>query len=335
MQKKAPTLKDIAERAGISLRAVSAVVNEAPSTARISEATRARIVEAMAELRYRPDLTARSLRLQKSDSIGFYNGHGYIDLIDPFAPNLFTGMQAAAAQASNNLLLFNGLHLQPLEVVLQKLASNKTDGVVIWPTPADADLIAALGRTSKPVIQLAESYAGAPSVSTDDFGAARKLAQHLVERGHRSILFRRGILPLASETARFSAFQSVADESGVELIATIPLDRFDNLSEEEAALILGGRARGITAIACWHDASAIQVLRYLGEHGLRTPDDFAVTGFDGFHWPELDGISLTTAYVDWPRVAGMCVELLIQRIRGIDIPDRSLVDPTLRIGNTT
>ena len=334
MQKKAPTLKDVAERAGISLRAVSAVVNESPSTARISATTRARILDAMEELRYRPDLTARSLRLQKSDSIGFYNGHGYIDLVDPFAPSFFMGMQAAAARASSSLLLFNGLHLQPLDIVLQKLVSNKTDGVVIWPTPGDANLIEALGRTDKPVIQFAETFPGAPSVSTDDDGAARQLAEHLVSLGHRSILFRRGIIPLASETARFAAFQSVTENHGVRLIATTPADRFDHLSDKERDMILDGR--DITAVACWHDASAIQVLRFLDEHGRRTPDDFAVTGFDGFDWPELDDTrTLTTAAVDWQSVAGTCVDLLLQRVNGGDIPERSVIQPNLRIGTTT
>src|SRR3569833_2501681 len=199
MEMKAPTLKDGAERAGTSLRAGSAVLTSTQSTARISEATRARVLEAMAELRYRPDLTARSLKLQKSDSIGFFYGHGYIDLIDPFAPSVFTGMQAAAAKYSNNLLLYNGLHLQPQDLVLQKLLSNKTDGVVIWPTPSDAGLIAALGKSDKPIIQLAESYPGAPSVSTEDYQPARQLAEHLVERGHKAFLYRRGEIPRAAE----------------------------------------------------------------------------------------------------------------------------------------
>jgi LacI family transcriptional regulator len=315
---------------------VSAVVTSTQSTARISEATRSRILEAMAELRYRPDLTARSLKLQKSDSIGFYNGHGYIDLSDPFAPSVFTGMQAAAARYSNNLLLYNGLHLQPQKVVLQKLLSNKTDGVLMGPPPADAGLIAALGKTDKPVIQLAESYPGAPSVSTDDYYTARQLAEHLVERGHKAILFRRGEIPIASETARFSAFQEVAEENGVTLIATNPADRYDRLSDEEQKVILRRGSPRITAIACWHDASAIQTLRFLDEHHLRCPGDFAVTGFDGFDWPELgETRTLTTAHVDWPRIASACIELLVDRIRGGQIPERTVVNPSLKLGNTT
>jgi len=206
--------------------------------------------------------------------------------------------------------------------------------VVIWPTPSDASLIEALGRTDKPVIQFAETFPGAPSVSTDDYGAARQLAEHLVSLGHRSILFRRGIIPLASETARFAAFQSVATANDIRLITTTPADRFDHLSDQERELILD--ARDITAIACWHDASAIQVLRFLDEHGRSTPGDFAVTGFDGFDWPELDDTrTITTAAVDWQGLAGMCVDLVLQRVNGNDIPERSVVQPTLRIGTTT
>jgi LacI family transcriptional regulator len=337
MQKKAPTLKDVAERAGVSRMAVSAVLNNMQSTVRVSEATRQRIFAAMEDLRYQPDVTARSLRLQKTDTIGFYNGHGYIDMLDSFAPILFMGLQSAAAEFSNHLLLYNGFHLQPEDIVLQKLLSNKADGVVVRPAPSDENLILELGKTSKPVIQVVEAYPGAPGVIANDYAAARVLAEYLIERGHRRILFRRGATPLTSELARYRAFEDVAAERGVVLITTSPADRFDRLTDEERDLIVRHDAPdGFTAIACWHDASARQVIRFLDEQGIRVPDDLALTGFDGFTYREFGPTRpLTSVHVDWLEIAATSVRLLIDQVQGKEIPDRTIISGELRVGATT
>ena len=337
MIKKAPTLRDVAERAGVSRMAVSAVLNNLQSTVRVSEATRERIFAAMEDLRYQPDVTARSLRRQKTDTIGFYNGNGYIDLFDPFAPNIFLGLQSAAAAFSNHILLYNGFHLKERDIVLGKLLSNKADGVVVWPSPSDEDLIRRLGETGKPIIQLAEAYDGAPGVVTDDYACARLLAEHLWDRGHRSILFRRRLTPLKSEILRYQAFADVAAERGMTLLTTFPADLVDGLTGREKDLIRGHAGPGgFTAIACWRDASAARAMRFCAQCGIRIPADLAVTGYDGFALPEFsEDHRPTTVVVDWHRVAVQCVELLIDRVAGREIPDRTVVPGTLRMGTTS
>lgn len=335
MQKKAPTLKDVAERAGVSRMAVSAVINNTQSTVRVSEATRERIFSAMAELQYQPDVTARSLRLQRTDTIGFYSGYGYIDMLDPFAPNVFLGMQSGAAAFSNHLLLYNGFHLQPPDVALRKLLSNKADGVVIWPARGDESLVRRLSIAGKPVIQLAETFPDAPGVLTDDYAGARALAEYLADRGHTRILFRRAHVLLFSEAERYRAFADVAAERGITLITSSPADHTHRLTAEEQDLIRAhARPGGFSAVAGWHDASAAQVARFCDENGIRIPEDLALTGYDGFSWREFDERPLTTVYVDWQRIAAICVELLIARVRGGKIPDRTVVPGELRIGAT-
>ncbi|MEO7719808.1 MAG: LacI family DNA-binding transcriptional regulator [Capsulimonas sp.] len=337
MSKNPPTLKDVAELAGVSRMAVSTVLNNSLSTVRVSQTTRARILKAATDLGYQPDVTARSLRLQRTDTIGFYNGHGYIDLMDPFAPTIFLGLQSACASFRNHLLLYNGLHLQDQAEVLMKLRSNKADGVVIWPVPRDAELIQLLGEAAKPAIQFASSYPGVPGVVTDDAVGARLLAEHLADSGHRFVLYRRGVELLDSEAARFQAFTEVAAERGMILRATNPADRFDRLTPEEEAIIRAhGGPAGITAIACWHDASAAQVMRFCAQEGIRAPEDVALTGYDGFSWPEFpENRLLTTVVVDWEQIAETCVGLLIERVRGGDIPEQTVIPGALRIGGTT
>ncbi|BDI30434.1 putative HTH-type transcriptional regulator [Capsulimonas corticalis] len=337
MGKKAPTLKDVAQRAGVSRMAVSAVINNMQSTVRVAPATRERIFEAMAELRYQPNVTARSLRRQQTDTIGFYNGHGYIDMRDPFAPSVFQGLQSAASSFSNHLLLYNGFHLKEQDAVRHKLLSSKADGVVIWPAPGDEALVASLAGTDKPLIQFAEAYPGLPAVVTDDYRGAHALAAHLAERGRTNILFRRGVAPLRSEVDRYQAFADAAGEFGLSLTTTMPADRFDHLTDQEKELIRRGSPAGpFSAVACWHDASAMQVMRHCLREGIQVPDDIALAGIDGFAWREFPPERpLTTVVIDWSLLAHQCVELLIERVHGREIPDRTIVPGRLRIGATT
>src|SRR5215472_11889010 len=87
------TLKDIAERSGVSVMAVSAVLRGKTGTVRVSEETRAKILRVAQEMRYRPHAVARALRRRRTDTIGFYSGHGYVDARSPFHSVIIGGLQ--------------------------------------------------------------------------------------------------------------------------------------------------------------------------------------------------------------------------------------------------
>src|SRR5262249_47656133 len=103
--RRQPTMKDIAERVGVSKMAVSAVLSGTSSTARVSEATRERILAAARELRYRPNAIARSLRSKRTNIIGFYSGYRYIDPRNPFFAEIVGGLQEGCAEHRKDLLL--------------------------------------------------------------------------------------------------------------------------------------------------------------------------------------------------------------------------------------
>jgi DNA-binding LacI/PurR family transcriptional regulator len=337
MLKKAPTLRDVAELAGVSRTAVSAVINDSQSTIRISDTTRQRIRAALQQLNFQPDAVARSLRRQRADAIGFFNGFGYIDAMDPFTQQIILGLQSAAAGLSHHVLLYNGLHLQSDVVVRQKLISNKADGIVVWPSVADAGLIRWLGEKHQPVIQLAEHYPGVPAVTADDAAGGRALAEHIADRGHRKVLYRRGIEGVTADAARYTAFESVAKARGIEIVQTAPADRADALSSEERHIIRDRANSGaVSAVVCWHDGSALRALQFCQEDGIRVPRDIAIAGFDGLPLRECPPeFEITTIDVDWQRVAATCVEQLVELIEHRPVPSRTLVPAELRVGNTT
>jgi LacI family transcriptional regulator, galactose operon repressor len=313
------------------------VINDSQSTIRISDTTRQRIRVALQQLNFQPDAVARSLRRQRADAIGFFNGFGYIDAMDPFTQQIILGLQSAAAALSHHVLLYNGLHLQPDVVVRQKLISNKADGIVVWPSVADAGLIRWLGEKHQPVIQLAEHYPGVPAVTADDAAGGRALAEHIADRGHRKILYRRGIEGVTADFARYEGFESVAKARGIDIVQTTPADRADALSNEEQQLIRDRRTPGaVSAVVCWHDGSALRVLQFCQGEGIRIPQDIAITGFDGLPLRDCPPeFQITTIAIDWQRVAFTCVERLVELIDHRPVPNLTLVPVALQIGNTT
>lgn len=335
MRTKATTLKDVARLAGASETAVSAVVRGAKSTVGVSEATRLRIQQALEELHYQPNRVARSLRQNKTETIGFYNGYGHVEAKDPFIKLLFHGLHLAAGRHAHDLLLYYGLVGKPLSVVTSRLTSYKADGVVALPSPGDGLLLENLAPQDKPVICIVDEHPGITSVTADDAGGSRLLARHFVSRGHRTILYRRSLERRASETTRFEAFRAEAEQAGAQVIATSPTDGFDTVAAEEEALLLS-KERRITAAACWHDGSAVALLKFCIAHGLRVPEDMAIVGFDGDterDWPP--GYQLTTVRANWYEVASTGVALLLAKIAGEEVPLLTVIPSELLPGNTT
>src|SRR5580700_11129467 len=102
---RAATLQDVADRAGVSRCTASSIINGSRSGTRTSAATRERVRQAALELSYRPNAVARSLRHQSTQTIGFYNGYGYVDARNPFLSDLIAGMHYQCDHADYDLLI--------------------------------------------------------------------------------------------------------------------------------------------------------------------------------------------------------------------------------------
>ena len=349
MRKKGPTIKDVAARAGVSVMAVSRVCNPSAS-GQVSAAMRERVMEAIDALGYQPDTVAQSLRRRRSDTVGFYNGYrGMLLLDEEFPRSIFAGLQDEAAELAQDLLVFNVPEdpRRPAEVV-QELSTSKVDGVVFLPQEGDEELARLLGDSHQNIVAVGEALPGLPAITAQDTRGARLIAEHLYSRGHRNILFRRSLIDLTSSRRRYEAFMEAARELGLKVTSTRTSLRQDDLDDEEKALILSRRQNGITAIAAWHDYSAVKAIVYCREMGIRIPEDIAIAGFDRLT-PLLCpvDVSLTTIEVDWTQVARRAVVYLVKGRAFASRPDLGddIVDTATRfeiavrsplfIGNTT
>ncbi len=209
-----PTIADVAAHAGVGLGTVSRVLNGSP---KVSDGTRARVLDAIEILGYRPNPLARGLSLGRCQTVG---------VVVPFftqasAIERLRGIVAVLDESRYDLVLFNVESPVHRDEHLGALTRrDRADGLLVMSLPVPARDLDRLTHAGVPVVLVDSVADGVPSVSTDDFEGGRMATQHLVDLGHRSIGFI-GDDPdnpfgFTSSTWREAGYRAVLDDAGIE-----------------------------------------------------------------------------------------------------------------------
>jgi len=330
---RAATLQDVADLAGVSRCTASSVLNGARSGTRTSEATRERVRQAAAELAYRPNAVARSLRHQSTQTIGFYNGYGYVDARNPFLSDLIAGFHAQCDATDNDLLIHRVSNRSNVRVKFLELISGKVDGVVLW-TPQDDQLSTMVAERQFPAVAIADAHPELPSVTADDAGGSIIIARRLAKQGHKRVLYRLIAEGRWSSDQRYHAFLAEAVRLGMQVTTGIADDYAGTLSEQEKRLITGPADIRPTAVVSWCDNYAMVTYEFLMEQGIRIGEGgVAVVGFDGFVFQGMP-VKLTSVQIPWDEVAVMAVDVLRRVIAGESVNKLTTIPVTLIEGDT-
>jgi DNA-binding LacI/PurR family transcriptional regulator len=333
MDQRKITMRDVAREAGVSQMTVSAVLGGKSAQSRISEPTQVRVIETAREMGYQPNAIARSLRRRSTNVIGFYSGYGYLDAHNTFYAELISGLQAGGEQHRKDLLLHGVYRGGSVDDIYAELMDGRVDGLVLNAGPQDplADRLAA---SHLPVVALVDAIATVPSVVVADAEGSAFLAAHLAGKGHRRLLYRySNHKSLVSATRRREAFLHRAAEYGMEVrLWEDDITRPADIAE----LDWFREAPGLrpTAVVCWNDLVAYELLAQCHKYGLRTPDDLAVVGFDGVPTPFDFVRRLTTVRAPWAEVARTAVDLLIAQIQGEPVCQETILPVELICGDT-
>ncbi len=318
---RSSTIKDIAAKVGVSTATVSAVLGKNPAgTIRVSTATRERIKQAAKDLNYRPNSIARSLRSKRTNIIGLYTSHGYLNPHISFTAQIVGGLHKGCDENGQDLLLHSFHADRPVETVVSELVDGQIDGLILY-TAADDPLAEKLKKTTLPVVAIVDAVEGLPSVVVDDADGMHQLANYLWTKGHRHVWFRMPAYELASATARLAAFKVEAERLGMQVEVSDRPHSHQQPTSGELEWLRQPRTQRATVAVCWNDLTAYHLVEYCRNVGIRVPEDIAITGFDGLptgipgHW------DLTTIRAPWVDVVRASVPLLIQRVRGAEIPD--------------
>jgi LacI family transcriptional regulator len=284
-------MREVADRAGVSIATVSNVLNR-PDL--VAESTSIRVRQAIAELGFVRNESARQLRVGRSRTIGLV----VLDITNPFFTDIARGVEDAANAEGLSVILCNSdERAEKEDGYLRLLAEQRVQGVLIVPVDSDGPWLAYLREQGIPVVLLdrASSEPEQCSVSVDDVAGGRLAAAHLIGLGHRKITFVCEHLGVRQVADRYSGIVEVASAAGVEveLLDGAPLN------------VGGGRIAGSRvadtpvadrprAIICANDLIAIGLEHECLRRGLQTPQDVAIVGYDDIDFAESAAIPLTS-----------------------------------------
>lgn len=320
----AVTLRDVAERAGVSVRSVSNVVND---FVYVSEEMRARVRSAVEELGYRPNLVARALRQGRSQMIGV----GVPELTQPYFSELCGYIVEEAKQRSYTTLIeqTGGDPAEERHLMTRPKATHLLDGLIFSPLGlGEAELLD--NGTGTPLVLLGERIEDGPfdHVGIDNVAAARTATLHLAQLGRQRVATIGDRLTASGRTAhvRTQGYRLGLKAAGLryrdELVVRTPeFRRPDGAAAMEQLMRL---PQPPDAVFCYNDLLALGAIRKALELGISIPGDVAVVGFDDIEDGHYSTPALTTIAPDKQAVARLAVEQLLRRLDGDDGPPVSL-----------
>src|SRR5882724_2597584 len=319
------TIKDVAKQSGFSSTTVSIVLNDAPLARYIPKATKLRIHKAAKSLGYRPNLFARSLRSNRSHTVGVM----VFDMTDPYCIPVLRGIENTLYEASF-LPILTDVHndRSRFERYLEMLLDRRVEALIVlanW-LFVDIDVLADLEKSSLPSVMIARELQTdtVSSVIVDNEVGGHSAIEHLYLLGHRKIAFIRGPRTLGDSAPRWRGVRSFAKSSGLELDPRLILDLPDSrdpISSFEAGYKLTEELikskRSFTALMAFDDMTAFGAIRALAKAGLHVPENCSVIGFDDVAACSLYTPPLTTVRQPMEAMGAMAANLAIERINAV------------------
>ena len=330
-------LRDIARAAGVSLTAVSLVLNDKPG---IGAEKREQIQALLRENGY--VLRSEAQPTEPSRNICFlkYSRHGHLVNGNPgFVTQIIDAADKECRRNGYNLLItaFNDFNAIDLDALLEK---SSTAGVILLGTELENEDMARFSGVSKPLVVVDNPLWGLPfsAVTMHNRDSIGAVVEHLRSLGHREIGFLYNSLPSSNDRERREAFETSLRRAGLPFSEERIYDIFPTMDGARGS-VLALLERGVRfppALVANNDSIAIGALRALKEKGIRVPEDISLTGFDGLPFAAVSDPPLTTVSVSCEDIGHWAVHILHEQIRGrTAAPCRIFVGTSLLVRGST
>jgi DNA-binding LacI/PurR family transcriptional regulator len=326
-RERRPTMADIARHVGVSRPLVSIVMRGAEGA---SEATRQRVLQAAAELGYRPDSLAQGLRSNRTRHLGVL-----FALRRPFEVELVEDMFPVVEKLGYHLLLGATTPVRGQEAVTDELLSYRCEGLIVVGPELHGHRLDPIAE-EVPVVEIGRGVTRGPVdvVRNDDALGTRQAVDHLVALGHRSIAFVSGGDNPGADDREAGYREAMAGYGLASELRVVPGGYTEDEGAEAAQRLLADRLP--TAVIASNDLSAIGLLDCMLRAGVRVPEDLSVVGYDDSRFARLPGIDLTSVRQDVPQMAELAVQAVVERL---ELPPREpknvALPPQLVIRGTT
>jgi len=316
--RRRPTMKDVAQHAGVSVSTVSYVLN---GTGPVANERRDRVLDAVRILDYTPNESARSLKRRSASTIG---------LVVPDLANLFFSLVAEGVEHAASkrdvlvVLCVPEATDEPESHHAQLLRSQRLDGVIYLSSGATSPgAIIELARSGS-VVLVDEHVPGfeLPAVVSDSRKGARAVAAHVLAEGHERVAVLGGPSALWTAQQRLAGYREAIAAAGLDPdeVAVYVGDYREQsgvaLAAQALALPVGERP---TALLCANDLMAIGALQHCRSAGLRVPEDVSLVGFDDLPFVSLIDPPLTTVRQPARQMGARAVEMLFDTLAGREV----------------
>ena len=323
------TIKDIAEKTGVSYATVSRTLNHLSG---VNAATREKILAAAHEMGYRPNIHARSLKTNKTYSIALI----VPDISNPFFADLaFVVNEFAFKRGYTTILCSTNWNVEIEAKQIEQLETQRVDGIIY--KPAGKNPIDLSGISIPNVLISCIPGENDTYIEVDNYRGGQIAADHLMECGYRRFAFVGGTHDSQSNQNRIDGYFSRLKEFGQDIDDTRIL--YGGFSVEsgyqQAEKLMSGEDKP-DAIFCGNDLIALGVQQYLMEHNYKVPEDVGVVGFDDILIAGLPQIQMTTIAQPRAEMGKTAAEILLDTIDGKKIEHPHIIlEPKLVIRRST
>ena len=308
------SLKDIAQKCGVSVATVSKALN---GHSDIGEDTRKRVVEVAREMGYVPNAVAKALKTDRTYNIGvLFVDEAGSGLTHDYFSHVLDGFKRQVEEAGYDLtFISNNKSNLGRTSYMEHVRFRRFDGVCIACVDFSNPEVLELVRGDIPVITIDHIFDNTAAVISDNVGGMKDLVKYIFDRGHRKVAYIHGVSS-AVTTARLTSFYRTAQEYGIEIPDEYVLEApyRDTRSAYERTLELLDLPERPTCIMYPDDFAAFGGIRAISERGLRIPEDISIAGYDGLRIGRHVTPRLTTLRQDTERIGRTAADRLVDMI---------------------
>jgi len=306
------TLNEIARLVGLSTSTVSRALNNKPD---VHPQTREKVIRMAEKLGYTPNSIAQSLRYKKTKTIGVI----IADISNPFFAAVVGGIEDEARKKSYNIILCSSNEeYEREEKAIMVLLRQRVDGLLITPTQRESKDILHIKSLTIPFVLIGRHFSSIKTnyVITDDVLGGFLATDHLLERGHRKILFINAPLHISSAKERLEGYKKALLKHGVEfdgkLVKIAPNVKMIDAYKITKKIL--SQKLDFTAVFTFSDFLALGVIKALYENGLKVPRDIAIVGYDDIEFSSALEVPLTTVRQPKYELGKKATNILIEKI---------------------
>lgn len=334
MSMKLTTMSDIAKEVGVSVMTVSKVLNNKPN---VGPVTRQKVLDAAKKLGYKPNMIAKSMRLNQTKTIGLIIS----DSSFSFFPSVIKGIEDCAMRNGYSILLCNtNGDYQAEKEKIELLLNKRVDGLILaastFVSVEDTEYLKSLGIPFVYAIRIPVDES-VDYVANDNYSGASMMIDYLVRTGSRKIYFFNMHSASTSALKRLNGYRKTLEKHGIAYDDEIvyKLDHTIESGYAHAKKLLS-YGKDVQTIFCGCDVIAIGVMEAILEMGFKIPDDIRVASYDDIELAQYLQVSLTTVSQPKYEIGVKSVELLIERIHNPQKEPQSIIlEPELTIRKST